>query len=151
MADNTKAWTLGVILGIIGVILSAGVLIYITLKTERIFGIVTIISGIISGGAVGLGYKLGKGNLTSKSQVQMFLWILTFFGLLGVSAAYFGPYILFAANGISFLDYISLIGFGFMDIIFILIGAYGGRYAGESLARSIILDELRHEQIKKKH
>ena len=146
MGTNSKAWLAGSVLGVLGIIMSAGVFIFITLKTERIFGIVAVLCGALSGGAVGLGYKVAKGELTSKSQVTSFLWVLTFFGLLGVLTAYFGPYILFLGD-LSFGEYISFIELDIKDAFFIFIGAYGGRWVGEAIARSIILKGMKQEAL----
>jgi len=142
---NSKAWTLAIIFGIIGIILSAVILILIMLKTGYIIGIVTVLGGALSGGAAGLGYKLGNGNLKDKSEVQTFLWILTGFGFLGVLAAYIGPYFVFFSPNLGFSLYISLIGFDYKDVLFLIIGALGGRWAGERIARSIIISNLRPE------
>ena len=94
MSDNSKAWILGSFLGLIGIVLAAVLFVFITLKTGHIFGIAAILCGAIAGGAVGFGYKMGGGRIGSKSEAQLFLWVLTGFGFLGVLAAYFGQYIL---------------------------------------------------------
>ena len=113
----------------------------------KILGIVAILCGGISGGAVGLGYKLGQGKIDSKKEANTFLWILTLFGLFGVLVGYLGPYLIFASKGFSFSMYFSLIGFDFISLLFIIIGAYGGRWAGSHIARSIILKEAYKEAI----
>jgi len=145
--NNAKAWALGLILGFFGIIISASLFVYIVLKTEVIFGILAVACGAISGGAVGLGYRLGKGTFKAKKDVTIFLWVLTLFGLLGMLAAYFGPYFLFM-NGLSFSLYFTLIEFGLMDAVFILIGALGGRWAGTRFAQAIILKEVQQQAMK---
>ena len=138
-----KTWLFGIILGIIGIVVGGGIFIAITLKTGMIIGFAAILVGAIAGGGFGLGYKLGNGKFKDKPDVQRFLAVATIFGLLGMFAAYFGPYIfLFAPKGINLALYLSAVGFGIRDILFIAIGAFGGRWAGKSLAKLIIMKQI---------
>ncbi len=144
--DNSRAWILATVFGIAGILLSAILFVFITWKTGYILGLVAIICGAISGGAAGLGFKLAQGKIATKEGVMVFIWSLAFFGLMGMLAAYFGPYLLFASKGISFTTYLSLISFDAKDIVFIMIGSFGGRWAGSRIARSIIITQLMRRQ-----
>ncbi|MBT5023098.1 hypothetical protein HOK51_08090 [Candidatus Woesearchaeota archaeon] len=130
----------GLLFGLIGIIISAIIFVVVAVKTDTIFGIVAILCGAISGGAFGLGYKIGKGTFKKEACVKNFLLFATAFGLVGVLAAYLAPSIWFAMHGIPLSFYLSLIEFDFMDALFIAIGAYGGRWAGKKVANMIIVD-----------
>ena len=147
-----KAWTLSVLFGIIGMILSGAIFFGIMYATEMIFGFVAIGCGMLSGGLAALGFKLGKGDFKSQKEITIFLSLLTVFGLLGVISGYFAPYFYFLIrNGmlINLSFYLSLIEFGFMDIIFALIGAYGGRYIGKIVVRSALLRMIEQHRAQK--
>lgn len=137
---NSRAWILGVFFGIIGVIVCSAILIAMAYYLNMIHGIAAIFCGAISGGAVGLGYKIGHGRLRTKYQVSGFLLVATLFGFLGVVGAYYGPYLLFIGT-LPIGLYTDLMGIGAMSFIMMAIGAYGGRWAGKTLARSIILND----------
>jgi len=132
--ESNKGIILGTIFGILGIILSAVIFIAIVYYSGYIIGYVAILCGAIAGGGFGLGYKLGKGTVNDDNY-KIFLTVTIVFGVLGVLAAYIAPYILFISKGISFFEYISLMGFGFMDILFIAIGAYGGEISGRYMLR----------------
>lgn len=146
--DNSKAYITGIVLGIIAAIISVGIFIVFTVKSGIIFGLAAVLVGVVSGGAVGLGYRLGKGKITNDSEAAKFLWTLTLFGLLGMLIAYFGPYLYFATGGLNISMYLTLIGFDWMDILFIAIGAYGGRWAGKKIGYSLFMKHVREQQIK---
>ena len=63
-----KAWTLSILFGIIGMILSGAIFFGIMYATEMIFGFVAIGCGMLSGGLAGLGFKLGKGDFRSRKE-----------------------------------------------------------------------------------
>ena len=156
MENNQSAWLTAIIAGIIGIAISSAIFVFIATKTGSIYGAVAILCGAISGGAVGLGYKLAKGKFKTASDVKIFTWVLALFGLLGVMNAYLAPYVFIAKAAIPLSMYFSLMQFGFMDALFILIGAYGGRWAGSFMAKSIIISQFKQhiekaqkEQIKK--
>ena len=137
-----KAWTLSVLFGIIGMILSGAIFFGIMYATEMIFGFVAIGCGMLSGGLAALGFKLGKGDFKSQKEITIFLSLLTVFGLLGVISGYFAPYFYFLIKNGMMINvgiYLSLIEFGFMDVVFALIGAYGGRYIGKRMVSSILI------------
>ena len=146
---DQAAWILGILFGLFGILISAGLFAFIALETGMIFGMVAILCGGISGGAVGLGYKIGKGKLKSKKEVNTFLSVITLFGLFGIIIAYLGPYWVFASKLLSFSMYMSLIDFNLMDLMFMFIGAYGGRWVGARIARSILLNEAYRQYMEK--
>ena len=148
MTSNLKAWTLGFIFGILGIIVSAFVFIFVALKTGYILGLITVLCGALAGGAFGIGYRIGKGKLYSKAQVTTFEHILFFFGLFGLLAAYFGPYLLF---DLDFSAYLSLIDFNLQDFAFILAGAIGGYYAGKFFLPSLVASDLHHALAEQEH
>jgi hypothetical protein len=136
--SKTTQWLFAIILGVIGVLVSAGIFVYVAYATERIFGLVAVACGFISGGAASLGFMLGGGSFRIKSDVDAYLWMSTIFGLLGVLSAYFLPYlILFSAMPMA--TYLNLISFGILDVVFIAIGAYGGKWAGQNIGKLILI------------
>lgn len=141
--ENAKAWTLATIFGSVGVVISAAIFFIIMYLTNMILGIVAIGCGMLSGGAAGLGYRLGKGNFHSKREMVIFLWMMTLFGLLGVTAGYFTPYLLLivlSGELPSLSGYISLLTA--KSFLFIVIGAYGGRWSGKKIGWSIVQSDI---------
>ena len=148
-SNNNKAWVMGVILGILGVIVSSGIYIYIAWTTERIFGIVAILCGLIGGGAAGLGFRLGRGQISSADSAKKFLAVTTIFGFLGVAGAYIGPYLIFGWIGLPFSAYMELIEFDIMDVLFIVFGTFAGRGAGKSIGKTIMVRGAIEEHLAK--
>jgi hypothetical protein len=132
MRNNMIAWSAGILSGLVSVAISAFIFVLIAIKTGYIFGFVSILCGVISGGIVGLIYKLANGRISNRKEARIFLFVLTIFGLLGVLAAYALPFFLF--NTESFIEYLSIIDFDLKDVLFIVIGAFGGRWVGKKLA-----------------
>lgn len=151
--ENRKAWTLAIIFGFIGVIISGAIFFAMMYYTDRIFGLVAIACGFISGGAAGLGYRIGKGSIHG-GNVKKFLTVSALFGLLGVAAGYMAPYVYLASQlGRLFTlsGYFALMEYGFMDLLFIAIGAWGGRWAGQKVGLSIVYkNELERHPIQLK-
>ena len=122
------AYILGTIIGLIGAAIAAGILIWITIKTGMVFGIATIILGAIAGGAFAIGYRIGGGEPSGVSVL-----VAALMGLIAIGAAYFGPGIWLSSNGLDINTYLELIEFGILDVVFIVIGALGGRAAGRAI------------------
>ncbi|MEM4230526.1 MAG: hypothetical protein QXF25_01495 [Candidatus Pacearchaeota archaeon] len=144
-----KPFILSIVMGLLAVIISAAILVIITYKTGRIFGIITFLSGVVCGGATGWGYKIGKGKIVSKNDAQFFLTLCTIFGAVGVIAAYLGPYLILFSKFLSLNSYLNLLKFGILDILFIVLGAFGGRWAGKKVALSILINQAYEQQEKK--
>ncbi len=124
----------GILFGVGGILLSSIILYAIVSKLENIWGWFTIISGMISGGAFGLGYGAGKGKVNEQNK-NTFMYLCIFFGFFGVIMFYLIPFILYNLN---FNDYLEFMNIGFLDIIFILLGAYGGELAGKWTSKLLI-------------
>jgi hypothetical protein len=132
---NALAWVAGLLVGMVGIAISAAIFVIIAMNTGYIYGAVAILCGALSGGIVGITYKLAKGKILNPTQAKIFLWVLTVFGLLGVLAAYVSPYIIYPVDGGGFIGYVKFMEFDIKDVLFIVIGAYGGRLVGMKLAQ----------------
>ena len=121
---KSKPWILASAFGLIGVLISGAIFFSIAYATGTIFGLVAILCGFISGGAAGLGYKIGKGTLHKGKEVKPFLAMVTLFGLLGIIVGYLAPYIYFAVSFGAFISletYFKIICFNFIDALFVFI------------------------------
>lgn len=127
MPSQTKAWTLAILFGAIGVILSAGAFLAMIVYTKWVFGILTVAFGVLSGFLCALGFKVGKGSLATQKHVSLFLNLATLFGFLGVAGGYLGLVALVFASG----DPQAWSVLRLSDLLFAALGAYGGRWAGE--------------------
>ncbi len=125
--NQSKAWLLAVILGSVGVLISGALFFAVLYFTGIIFGILTIGCGVISGFASAVGFKIGKGSFSTDKHVSAFLHLATAFGFLGVVAGYG------ALLGFDFLtgNPTPWVNLDLMDLLFVVLGAYGGRWAGE--------------------
>ncbi|MBI4045044.1 MAG: hypothetical protein HY392_05025 [Candidatus Diapherotrites archaeon] len=143
MAGNGKAWFLAIIFGLIGIVISAAVFFGIMVATERVFGLVAIFTGAIAGGIAALGFKLGGGSFKEQKDVSNFLLFATIIGFLAVVAGFVvSPYFYLGGFGRmefgTFIElYSSLGGFSPIDLLFVAIGAFGGRWAGQKVGYSI--------------
>jgi hypothetical protein len=149
MAENVKnnnlSWILGITFGLVGALVSAAIYVYIAYKIHIIFSLVAILCGIIAGGAMALGFMLGKGKLTQKN-VSLYLWATTILGAIGVLAAYFLPYVIYF-RFLSLSFYLTLIKFGFLDVLFIVFGAFGGRWAGQKVGYMMFHSQLSEQAL----
>jgi len=152
--NNNKAWILSIVLGLVGIAISAAIFFGMMVVTGMIFGLVAIFTGALAGGLAGLGYRIGGGQLQTKSQASNFLWLTTIIGLISVVAGFtLAPYIYTGAYAmtdfISFVElYAKLGGFSIIDVLFVAIGAYGGRWAGQKLGYAFAMGQSRDEAMK---
>jgi hypothetical protein len=130
MEINIKALTFGVVLGLVGSVVSGAIFFGIMLYSGYAFGLVSVAIGALTGALVALGYKLGGGMFKEKSDVQAIIWISMIMGLLAGINGYFLPYFFFAIIGlkISFSAYVKLLNFGVFDLVFIGISACAARW-----------------------
>lgn len=129
----------------IGVVISRAIFFGIRYATEMIYGFVAIGCGMLSAGLAALGFKIGKGNFRSNKDVTLYLTLLTGFGLLGVISGYFAPYFYYSIQFGVFGNiglYFELIELNFIDAIFGLIGAYGGRAIGKNMVKSTLIKKM---------
>lgn len=120
-------WILAIVFGVLGTLLSAGLFVALLIMTGSVFGILVAAFGVLAGLLTAVGFKLGKGSLASGREVALFLLLATIFGFLGVAAGY-GVLIGFAWFGGDATPWSVLEP---LDLLFALIGAFGGRWAGE--------------------
>ncbi len=156
MVGKGSAWVLAFVLGLVGILVSTGVFFGIMLATGRIYGIVAILTGAIAGGIAAYGYKIGGGTFKTEMDVSKLVWFVTGVGLIAVLAGFvLGPYGYFLLNA-GFIDFgtfwrlfTALGGIEPIDVLFMLIGAYGGRWAGKNVAYSIALGQAQEQVMEK--
>jgi hypothetical protein len=110
-ADKTN-WTKIIGLGLLGAVLGGALYIGIAWLTERFFSFVAMLAGIFVGGLAGFKLELDLKD-AGKAKIIMF-----FIGMFGVVFGYALPCIIY---GIPFLFFLELVGFNFLDFIFIMI------------------------------
>ncbi|MDO8633886.1 MAG: hypothetical protein Q7K34_01175 [archaeon] len=143
MAGNGKAWFLGIIFGLIGIAVSAAIFFGVMVVTKMIFGYAAIFTGAVAGGIAALGFKIGGGSFKEQKDISNFLLFATIVGLVAVVAGYtVSPYFYYGAfdkmDFGAFMELYSSLGvFSGIDFLFIAIGAYGGRWAGQKIGYSI--------------
>ena len=143
--NQSKAWSLAVIFGGVGVLISGALFFAVIYFTGYIIGLLTIGCGVLSGFASALGFKFGKGAFGTEKQVHAFLNLATVFGFLGVCAGY-GILLWGSFQSGNTAPWLNL---ELMDLLFVAFGAYGGRWAGEKylmmLSSKVIAEELAKE------
>lgn len=152
--NSLNVWIKAALLGLVGIAISAAIFFGMMIATERVFGIAAIFTGALAGGMAAIGYKIGGGVLTKKSEVSNLLNFATIIGLLAVAAGFvIAPYLYFAADKLDFFTFWSLYsevgGFGFIDVIFVAIGAYGGRWAAKKVGYTMITETAEAKAIEK--
>jgi hypothetical protein len=110
--DKTN-WLKIIGLGLLGAILGGALYIGVAWLTERFFSFIAMLAGVFVGGLASLKLELNPKD-TKKATI-----ILFFIGMFGVIFGYILPCIIY---GFPILLFLKLVGFNFMDFMFIIIG-----------------------------
>jgi len=145
---NGFQYVSSILLGLIGAIVGGAIYFGSVIYTHYAFGLIIFFTGAFAGFCLAFGYKIGGGRLKRKEEIIFLKYSSMLVGALSGVFGYFGLYFLGNLLGIplSFSEYIQLIDFGIVEIIFIAIGGIGGNWIIGRSMKFLYRKEIKEEQ-----